>query len=194
MTYGKTLGGGLPIGVVCGRRQFMKRFRDDRPADICFARGTFNSHPGVMGAMAEFLDRFSTPAVRRMYENLDAVWDERTRLLNASLAEEGLPVRVANLSSVWTVCYTVPSRYNWMLQYYLRAEGLALSWIGTGRIIFSLNYTAADFAAVVERFVAAARAMRRGGGGWVDPARPARRPIKRQILREMAAELLTFRR
>ena len=41
----------------------MKRFRDDRPADICFARGTFNSHPYVMGAMAEFLDRLDTPEI-----------------------------------------------------------------------------------------------------------------------------------
>ena len=45
VTYGKTVGGGFPIGVVCGRKDLMKRFRDDRPADICFARGTFNSHP-----------------------------------------------------------------------------------------------------------------------------------------------------
>ena len=35
-----------------------------------------------------------------------------------------------------------------MLQYYLRAEGLVLSWVGTGRLIFSLNYSDADFAAV----------------------------------------------
>lgn len=194
VTYGKTLGGGLPIGVVCGRRQLMKRFRDDRPADICFARGTFNSHPAVMGAMAEFLDRLSTPAVMQMYENLDAVWDERARQLNSRLAEVRLPVRVANMSSVWTVCYTVPSRYNWMLQYYLRAEGLGLSWIGTGRIIFSLNYTAADFAAVVERFVAAASSMQNDGWWWVDPATATHRPIKRQILREMATELLRLRR
>jgi glutamate-1-semialdehyde 2,1-aminomutase len=45
VTYGKTLGGGLPVGVVCGRRDLMKRYRDDRPADICFARGTFNPTP-----------------------------------------------------------------------------------------------------------------------------------------------------
>src|SRR5262249_40813673 len=32
VTYGKTLGGGLPIGVLCGRKDLMKRFRDDRPA------------------------------------------------------------------------------------------------------------------------------------------------------------------
>ena len=42
VTYGKTLGGGLPVGVVCGRHEWMKRFRDDRPADVCLARGTFN--------------------------------------------------------------------------------------------------------------------------------------------------------
>ena len=63
------------------------------------------------------------------------------------------------MSSIWTVLYTQPSRYNWMLQFYLRAEGLALSWIGTGRLIFSLNYTDADFDAVADRFVAAAKAM-----------------------------------
>ena len=57
-------------------------------------------------------------------------------------------MRVSNLSSIWMVHYTEPSRYNWMLQYYLRAEGLALSWVGTGRLIFSLNYTDADFAEV----------------------------------------------
>ena len=50
-------------------------------------------------------------------------------------------MQVANLSSVWTVSYLQPSRYNWMFQYYLRAEGLALSWVGTGRLIFSLDYT-----------------------------------------------------
>ncbi len=67
VTYGKTVGGGFPIGVVCGRRDLMKRFRDDRPADICFARGTFNSHPVVMGAMNEFLQLLDTPQVRDLY-------------------------------------------------------------------------------------------------------------------------------
>jgi glutamate-1-semialdehyde 2,1-aminomutase len=187
VTYGKTLGGGLPVGVVCGRRQFMQRYREDRPADICFARGTFNSHPGVIGAMNEFLLRLDTPEIRKLYENLDKLWDERARRLNRRLADEGVPVQVANMSTVWTVCYGTPSRYNWMLQYYLRAEGLALSWIGTGRIIFSLNYSAEDFQAVEDRFVAAARAMYGDGWWWVD-ARPGKRSIKRQILAEMIGQ------
>ena len=57
VTYGKTVAGGLPVGVLCGRARFMRRFREDRPADICFARGTFNSHPYVMGSMNEFLQQ-----------------------------------------------------------------------------------------------------------------------------------------
>ncbi|MGC3991027.1 MAG: aminotransferase class III-fold pyridoxal phosphate-dependent enzyme [Chthoniobacteraceae bacterium] len=192
VTYGKTLGGGLPVGVVCGRHEWMKRFREDRPADICFARGTFNSHPSVMGAMHEFLERLKTPEILKLYENLDERWDLRAGHLNQRLADEQLPVRVANLSSVWTVLYTMPSRYNWMLQYYLRAEGLALSWIGTGRFIFSLNYTDADFETVADRFLAAARAMQADGWWWQDP-NPNPTPIKRRILKEMIGSLLNRR-
>jgi glutamate-1-semialdehyde 2,1-aminomutase len=187
VTYGKTLGGGFPVGVICGRANLMRRFREDRPADICFARGTFNAHPYVMAAMQVFLERLETPAIRGLYDGLDELWNGRVRKLNARLEEAGLPVRVANLSSIWTVCYTRPSRYNWMFQYYLRAEGLALSWVGTGRLIFSLDYSAADLSAVCDRFVAAAKAMEQDGWWWSDPAL-SNRSIKRGILREMIAQ------
>ncbi len=184
VTYGKSLAGGLPIGVVCGKRELMRRFRDDRPADVCFARGTFNSHPYVMTAMDEFLSRLSSENFRAVYNGLDEIWNDRARHLNEQLAAQDLPVRIANLSSIWTVTYTEPSRYNWMLQYYLRAEGLALSWVGTGRFIFSLNYTDADFAEVMQRFVAAANKMKQDGWWWHDAAL-TNKHIRRQILREM---------
>jgi glutamate-1-semialdehyde 2,1-aminomutase len=164
----------------------MKRFREDRPADICFARGTFNSHPVVMGAMDEFLRFIETPQAAEMYSGLDALWNGRAQRLNKLLLDEGLPVQVANLSSIWTVCYTRPSRYNWMLQYYLRAEGLSLSWIGTGRLIFSLNYSQADFDEVAARFVKAARTMEQDGWFWCDAA-ATNRSVKRSILKEMIA-------
>jgi glutamate-1-semialdehyde 2,1-aminomutase len=189
VTYGKTLGGGLPIGVVCGRKQLMKRFRDERPADICFARGTFNAHPYVMGAMHAFLEQLETPEVRALYRNLDQVWDGRAETLNQRLRDEGLPVQVANLSTIWTVYYTQPSRYNWMLQYYLRAQGLALSWVGTGRFIFSLNYREEDFRIVADKIIAAARAMKDDGFWWSSPAL-TNKAIKRQILREMIRQRL----
>ncbi|WP_410052384.1 aminotransferase class III-fold pyridoxal phosphate-dependent enzyme [Bradyrhizobium sp. SZCCHNS3052] len=184
VTYGKSLGGGLPIGVVCGKRELMRRFRDDRPADICFARGTFNSHPYVMAAMDEFLSRLDSPNFRAIYDGLDETWNGRAAQLNAALTEHDLPVRVSNMHSIWLVEYTVPSRYNWILQYYLRAEGLALSWVGTGRLIFSLNYTDADFAEVTKRFVSAAEKMKQDGWWWNDGTL-TNKAIKRQILKEM---------
>jgi glutamate-1-semialdehyde 2,1-aminomutase len=190
VTYGKTLGGGLPIGVLCGRANLMKRFRDDRPVDVCFARGTFNSHPYVMAAMHEFLQRLAAPDIQALYRDLDATWDRRALALNARLRDAGLPVAVANLSSIWTVTYTQPSRYNWMLQYYLRAEGLALSWVGTGRLIFSLNYADADFEAVADRFVAAAKAMQQDGWWWSHPG-TTNKSIRRRILREIIAHRLS---
>jgi glutamate-1-semialdehyde 2,1-aminomutase len=186
VTYGKTLGGGLPVGVVCGKRDLMKRFRDDRPADIAFARGTFNSHPTVMTAMNEFLLKLDTPEIADIYRGLDERWNDRAQRLNARLKAEGLPVQVANLSSIWTVLYTQPARYNWMFQYYLRAEGLALSWVGTGRFIFSLNYTEADFEAVVLRFINAAKAMQNDAWWWADSAL-TNKSIKRRVLKEMIA-------
>jgi glutamate-1-semialdehyde 2,1-aminomutase len=187
VTYGKSLAGGLPIGAVCGRKDLMRRFRDDRPVDVCFARGTFNSHPYVMTAMDEFLGRLASPNFRAVYDGLDETWNARAQQLNEMLAAQNLPVRVTNLSSIWSVHYTEPSRYNWMLQYYLRAEQLALSWVGTGRLIFSLNYTDADFAEVANRFVAAAEKMKQDGWWWHD-ASLTNKNIRRKILREMLAK------
>jgi glutamate-1-semialdehyde 2,1-aminomutase len=188
VTYGKTVGGGFPIGVVCGPHRLMKRFRDDRPADICFARGTFNSHPYVMAAMNEFLRHLDGPEMAALYRGLDETWQRRAGSLNRRLAECGLPLHVAALSSIWTVCYTASSRYNWMFQYYLKAAGLALSWVGTGRLVFSLNFTEADFEAVAERFLAAAEAMR--ADGWFETGALATdRAIRRRILREMLSHV-----
>ena len=183
VTYGKTLGGGLPVGVVCGQGALMKRYREERPADICFARGTFNAHPYVMGAMNAFLSRLERPETLALYDGQDERWDRRASALNQAMKDARLPVQVAHLQSVWTVMYTQPSRYNWMLQFYLRAQGLALSWVGTGRLVFSLNYSDADFAVVAQRFVAAAREMQ-ADGWWSGPAQ-SNKTIRRGILREV---------
>ena len=183
VTYGKTLGGGLPVGVVCGRSALMKRFREERPGDICFARGTFNAHPYVMGAMKAFLDAQQTPEIARLYEGIDERWDGRADLLNNMLTKQDLPVRVANMSTVWTVLYTRPSRYNWMLQFYLRAHGLALSWVGSGRLIFSLNYGDVEFAEVAKRFTQAAQDMQ--DAGWWDGPEQSNETIRKGIFKEM---------
>jgi len=183
VTYGKTLGGGFPVGVVCGKKEWMHRFHPDRPADICFARGTFKEHPAVMGAMAAFLDEIETPEIQAIYDGLDERWNARCKMFNDAMKAHDIPLQAANMSSVWTMFYTQPSRYNWMLQYYLRVQGLALSWVGTGRLIFSLNYSDADFEAVLQRFVAATTQMKNDGWWWYSPEM-TNKSIRRSILKE----------
>jgi len=191
VTYGKTVAGGFPVGVVCGRRHLMKRFREDRPADLCFARGTFNAHPVVMGGMAAFFERIEQPDIQALYPGLDQRFDGFAARLNAMLREAGLPVQVAHLSSIFTVLYEVPSRYHWMLQFYLRAEGLALSWVGSGRLNFPINTSEAQFEEVARRFVAAGRAMRADGWWWHAPQasnQAIRKTLMREALRQRLAE------
>lgn len=178
VTYGKTLGGGLPVGVLCGRADLMKRYREDSPADICFARGTFNAHPYVMGAMHEFLRHLEQPETVQLLREADALWIRRAEQLNDHLASAGLPLRVAALGSVWTFLYDKPSRYLWMLQFYLRAEGLALSWVGSGRVIFSLDYTPQEFEEVAARIVRAAHRMSAAGWWWAPEVANPRRALR----------------
>lgn len=184
VTYGKTLGGGLPVGVVAGSERWMQRYRPDRPADVCLARGTFNAHPYVMAAMNAFLRRLDDPSVDRVYRELDTTWTRRKDEMNGALEAAGLPLRVEGLPSVWTILFTQPSRYNWMLQFYLRRSGLLLSWVGSGRMIFSLNYSNEQFAEVTRRLLVAARQMQGDGWWWQNPT-ITNQKIRRTVLREM---------
>ena len=186
VTYGKTLGGGLPIGVLAGTHALMQRFKDDQPVNVSFARGTFKSHPYVMGAMNAFLNRLQSPQIQEQYRNSEALWNQRVAHFNTRLEEEQLPLQITNIHSILSVLYTRPSRYNWMLQFYLRQAGLELSWTGTGRLIMSFSFTDDDFQQVVERFVQAAHQMQHDGWWWHPPTL-TNTAIKRQFLKDMLA-------
>ena len=145
VAYGKTLGGGVPSGVVCGRAELMGRFDPDRPLRLCYVIGTFAAAPVTLGPMSAFLDYVSSAGAAKRYadaETRTAEWVART---NQALVDGRYPVRVDALTTVWTVLFTRPSRYHWMFQYYLRAEGLNLSWVGTGRCLFSFDLTDAHY-------------------------------------------------
>ena len=64
--------------------------------------------------------------------------------------------------------YTKPGRYHWMLQYYMRDAGVALSWVGTGRCLFALDWTEADYDELLKRMLVACKMMT-DGGWWDEP-------------------------
>jgi glutamate-1-semialdehyde 2,1-aminomutase len=134
--------------------------------------------------MNVFLKSLETNEIKALYKDLDETWNQRAKSLNQKLFDAGLPVKIANFSTIWMVLYTNPSCYNWLFQYYLRLEGLSLSWVGTGRFIFSLNYTEQDFEQVQDRFVSAAKAMAQDGWWWTAPLL-TNKSIKRRIFQEI---------
>src|SRR4029453_3782340 len=86
---------------------------------------------------------------------------------NPQLIALSLPLRVVYLATVWTVLFKEPSRYNWLLQYYLRAEGVALSWVGTGRCLSSMDFTAEDYQELQVKLLNAAQKMQ-SDGWWLN--------------------------
>ena len=139
VVYGKTVAAGLPIGVVCGPAELMRRFDPNHPMRIAYVVGTFAAYPHAMGTMREFLDWVTTEEADAQYRQTLQRTENWVRATNTQFKTEQLPVQLNHLGTIWTIEFSAPSRFNWLLQYYLRAEGINLSWVGTGRCLISLG-------------------------------------------------------
>ncbi len=181
VVYGKTVAGGLPIGVVCGKTALMQRFDAEHPMRIAYVIGTFSAHPLVMGAMNEFLRWLLEPDTARLYDEAKQRCEEWVQSTNRRLAALALPLRVVHFATVWTVLFKEPSRYNWLLQYYLRAEGVTLSWVGTGRCLSSMDFTTDDYQELQQKLVDAAQYMKADAWWLSEEQQPGRE--KRMRLR-----------
>lgn len=191
VVYGKTVGGGLPVGVCCGRAALMRRFDPDHPMRLAYVIGTFSAHPHVMGAMNEFLQWVARPETVQRYEEANQHCTAWAASVNKVFAERALPLRIVNLATVWTILFQQPGRYNWLLQYYLRAEGVVLSWVGTGRCLSNMAFQPEHYDELQAMLVNAAARMKEDGW-WLDGLeRPERRKVMQSRLRqEMIGSIL----
>lgn len=145
VVYGKSVAGGMPIGVACGKKELMHRFDPEYPMRIAYVIGTFSAHPVVMGAISEFLNWIVKPGTADLCRQANSMCEQWVHSTNEILSKLCLPVRIMNFATIWTVLFKEPGRSNWLLQYYLRAEGVTLSWVGTGRCMSSMDFTPQDY-------------------------------------------------
>ena len=117
VVYGKTLGGGIACGVVCGPSSLMRRFDPDRPLRVAYVIGTFSAAPLTLAAMAEFLLWLDASKKSNLYKTMEVKTDDFVNNLNKDLVDKDLPIRVDNLTTVWTVLFKQPGRYHWIFQY-----------------------------------------------------------------------------
>lgn len=180
VVYGKTLGGGLPIGVCCGPKDLMARGDSKRVARVNYVIGTFAGHPFVMAAMNEFLKWLEKPETLKSYSDMHANIDSFISTANKKFKEKGLPLELTNWFSVWSILYTEPGRYHWLFQYYLKDAGVNLSWVGTGRLLFSLEWQKKDYDRLLDRMIEAGENMKKGGW-WEKPVANIKKKLGMEI-------------
>ncbi|MGF7218771.1 amino acid adenylation domain-containing protein [Spirosoma lacussanchae] len=136
-TYGKVIGGGLPIGVVAGKTRFMDaldggywQYGDASfpEADITFFAGTFVRHPlALAAAHASLLYlREQGPALQ---ERLTTKAERLADTLNLALAKQQLPILIAQFGSLWKLKFTQDVPYGELLFTLMREKGIHI-WDG----------------------------------------------------------------
>lgn len=99
VTYGKIIGGGMPVGAYGGSRKLMEQVA---PLGPVYQAGTLSGNPVAMAAgLAQLRMLKTTPEI---YENLD----RRGAMLEKGLKEalSGIPVQVNRVGSLLTVFFT----------------------------------------------------------------------------------------
>ncbi len=168
-TYGKVLGGGLPLGVVAGKGAFMDaldggiwQFGDDSfpETGVTFFAGTFVRHPLAMAAALAVLHRLKA-AGPSLQEGLNdkAAW--LAGELNAVFERNHVPSRVEHFGSILYFGFSNDHRLASLLFYHLREKGVHI-WEGFPCFVTEAH-SQEDLEFIVRSFDASATEMRAGG-------------------------------
>ena len=100
-TFGKIIGGGMPVGAWGGRRDIMALFDPSEGASLAHA-GTFNANPMTMVA-GEVVMNHLTPDV---YERMNALGETLRAKLRAVFDELEVPAQVTGVASLFGIHFT----------------------------------------------------------------------------------------
>jgi glutamate-1-semialdehyde aminotransferase len=159
-TYGKVIGGGLPIGVIAGEARFMDgldgghwQYGDDSipPAGVTYFAGTFVRHPLALAAADAVLSHLDREGPG-LYEALNARAARLVHALNGFFGEAGAPLKLESCGSLMKLHYTEDVPYGELLYTLLRLNGVH-AW-DARPMFLTTAHTDED----IERIVAAFRA------------------------------------
>jgi len=171
LVLGKSLGGGHATGAVLGPRWLMERRDPARPMRVNFVVGTFKGNPVVMGSMNAVLKWVTTPEAAKEFDGLKDRVGKWVGSCNAALTKAGLPLRVAAYRSTWCICYEQASIYNFLFAYYLREAGLLMAWVGTGKLLFTLEFSDVELKRLTDIIVSAGTQFK-ADGWWFEGGKP----------------------
>jgi amino acid adenylation domain-containing protein len=181
-TYGKVIGGGLPIGVLAGKATYMDaldggfwEYGDTScpQADITFFAGTFVRHPLALAAAKTVLQYMKEkgPALQK------SLTDKATRLadrINRSLERQHLPLFVAQFGSLWKVKFTEEVPYGDLLFTLMRDKGIHI-WDGFP-CFMTEAHTDKEISLIADRFMESIHELIEAG------ILPSGRPLKKETV------------
>ncbi|MEH2049307.1 aminotransferase class III-fold pyridoxal phosphate-dependent enzyme [Nostoc sp.] len=188
-TYGKIVGGGLPIGVIAGKSQYMDaldggfwQFGDDSVPEVgvTYFAGTFVRHPLALAAAKAVLQHLkqSGPSLQ---QNLNARTDKFVAELMGYFQQVQAPFTVYNFGSLFMVKPLPEFPYGDLLYYLLRDKGIH---IWDHRPCFlTTAHSEADLALVMAAFKETIAEMQAAGFLSAPPIEVTNREITNNSLR-----------
>jgi glutamate-1-semialdehyde aminotransferase len=176
-TYGKIVGGGMPIGIIAGKAAYMDgidggmwNYGDASypQAKTTFFAGTFCKHPLTMAAARSVLKHLKTQG-STLQEQLNQRTSQFVAALNNCFVENALPIRMANFGSLFGLASSgssAPSENSTssqsieLLRYHLLERGVYLLRAGG---YLSTAHTDADLDYIVQAIKDSAEQLRNAG-------------------------------
>lgn len=168
-TYGKVVAGGMPIGILAGKAQFMDvldggmwQYGDESTPQVgvTFFAGTFVRHPLTLAATKAVLQHFKEQGPL-LQEELSARTTRLVSALNEFIERKKVPVRVESFGSLFYLGISNSEPYGSLLYYYMRDKGIH---IREGFPCFMTTaHTDADIEAIVRAFKDSAIEMKQAG-------------------------------
>lgn len=157
-TYGKLIGGGMPIGALCGSATYMDaldggnwNYGDDSfpEVGVTFFAGTYVRHPLAMaGALAtlQHLKEHGPSLQHGLNERMTGLVDS----LNQFLKEVNAPMKLEHFSSLFWIQFDSTAKLGSLIFFLLRQKGIH---IFEGRLFFlSTAHSEEDLAKLITAF------------------------------------------
>ena len=185
-TYGKVVGGGMPIGAIAGRAEYMDgldggywAFGDDSQPEVgmTYFAGTFVRHPLAMAASRAILSYIKTEG-QAIYDRLNQLTQRMADELNQLFREWEAPLHLAHFGSLFKVQFEQELPWGELLFAALRYRGIHI-W-DHRPCLLTLAHTAADVDAIVAAFRESLAELQQAGflpgspsAGDLQPLNPA---------------------
>lgn len=104
-TYGKTIGGGFPVGVVGGQEYCMKTIKEVQNGTQVFMGGTFSANPVTMLAGHTVLSHLYQNGPE-IYGYLNEMGDYLKSGINSFCSENDIPIRMMGIGSMMRLVFT----------------------------------------------------------------------------------------